>query len=445
MGDFDLRRYLKINKYLHQLNEVTSKEKFRLQQLFQKAIDDPDLDDEALNKIKNAVVSKKLKLKTADTDKDRKDVLDKYAGKFNLPRTIEKYIEGSSIKPQFKFQLAKLLEDPENLITKEKLESKVEGSLLDLVSSSLKKNPLFKEITEYLLTFRARGKGVGEAWLLTFGNNPNMTEKGDVGIDGYDIEVKDGSGLFSVDSKLGKDKKYIHDRLNNNFFSAFDTKDSDFKKLGKERKNKAADLSKIRDQIKSIKQYLDKGGRKPTSRSIPSDEDIKKYSNLDSKQVDKLRETIRKVKQYISEAKSTQGYGLDYTRPTINKFLLTQKKNNPDLLKKELDTYYKTLYKGSSVSVDELVNYIYDNIGNGDKIVKAMSTFILKQYFNKEGFDVLMIVNPENFKYRILTRNFISGLAYGDDLPGDLTYEPKFKRGGDAQNLADGWVNMGFK
>jgi hypothetical protein len=445
MEDFNIKGYLKINKYLSQLDEVTSKEKARLQQLFQKALNDPDLDGETLNKIKNAVVSKNLKSQTSDGDKNRGDVLDKYAGKFNLPRTIQKYIDGSSQAPQYKFQFAKLLKDPKNLITKGKLESKVEGSLLDLVSPSLKNNPLFKEVTDYLLTFRARGKGVGEAWLLTFGNNPDMTPTGDVGIDGYDIEVKDGSGLFSVDSKLGRDNKYIHDKLNDDFFIAFDTKGSDFQKLGKERNKKSKDLSKIRNQIKSIKQYLDKGGRKPISRSIPSDEDIKKYSNLDPKQVDKLRETLKKAKQYISEAKSTQGYGLDYTKPVINKFLLTQKKTNPELLKKELDKYYKTLYKGASINVDELTKYIYDNVGNGDKIVKAMSTFILKQYFNKEGFDVLMIVDPENFKYRILTQNFISGLSYGDDLPGDLTYEPKFKRGGDSQNLADGWVNMGFK
>ena len=444
MEDFNIKGYLKINKHLNQLNEVTSKEKARLQQLFQKALNDPDLDDETLNKIKNAVVSKNLKSQTSDSDKDRGDVLDKYAGKFNLPRTIQKYFDGSSAAPQYKFQFAKLLKDPKNLITKGKLESKVEGSLLDLISPSLKNNPLFKEVTEYLLTFRARGKGVGEAWLLTFGVNPNTTPKGDVSIDGYDIEVKDGGAKFSVDSKLTANKQ-IHDKLNDDFFSAFGTKGMDLKKSGKERKNKSVDLSKIRDQIKSIKQYLDTGGRKPTSRSIPSDEDIKKYSNLDSKQVDKLRETLKKVKQYISEAKTPQGYGLDYTKPIINKFLLTQKKTNPELLKKELDKYYKTLYDGADINIDELTKYIYDNIGKGDKISDAVSTFVLKQYFSKEGFDVLMIVDPENFKYRILTQNFISGLSYGDDLPGDLTYEPKFKREGDAQNVGDGWINIGFK
>ena len=60
MEDFNIKGYLKINKHLNQLNEVTSKEKARLQQLFQKALNDPDLDDETLNKIKNAVVSKNI-------------------------------------------------------------------------------------------------------------------------------------------------------------------------------------------------------------------------------------------------------------------------------------------------------------------------------------------------------------------------------------------------
>lgn len=446
MEDFNIKGYLKINKYLSQLDEVTSKEKARLQQLFQKALNDPDLDDETLNKIKNAVVSKNLKSQTSDDDKNRGDVLDKYAGKFNLPRTIQKYIDGSSSPPQYKFQFAKLLKDPKNLITKGKLESKVEGSLLDLVSSSLKNNPLFKEVTDYLLTFRARGKGVGEAWLLTFGNNPNTTPAGDVAIDGYNIEVKDGGATFSVDSKLGKDNKQIHDRLNDDFFNAFGTRGSDLKKSGVDRKKKSKDLKSLKLKIEKIRQYLDgKGGSKPQSKTLPSDEDIKKYSNLDPKQVDKLRETLKKVKQFLSEAKSTQGYGLDYTKPIINKFLLTQKKTNPELLKKELDTYYKTLYKGANVNIDELTKYIYDNIGNSDKIVKAISTFVLKQYFSKEGFDILMIVDPNSFKYRVLSQNYVSGLSYGDDLPGDLTYEPKFKRENDAQNLGDGWVNIGFK
>ena len=98
MDDFNLKGYLKVNKYLDKLTEVTSKEKARLQQLFLKALDDPDFDEETLNKIKNAVVSKKLKSQTPD---DRGDVLDKYAGKFNLPRTIQKYFDGSSAAPQY--------------------------------------------------------------------------------------------------------------------------------------------------------------------------------------------------------------------------------------------------------------------------------------------------------------------------------------------------------
>lgn len=434
---------------------ITPKEKARLFQLFEKTINDPDLDKVTLNKIKNAIVSKNLKTKTTDSDKGRSDVLDKYAEKFNLPRTIQKYLDGSSSKPQFKFQLAKLLKDSQNLITKEKLENEVEGSLLDLVSPSIKNNPLFREITDYLLTFRARGKGVGEAWLLNFGSNPNVTEVGDVSIDGYNLELKDGEGLFSIDSKLGRNNKYIQDTLNNAFFSAFNVSGGDFKTLDKTRKKKADSLNKLRHQLKTLKQYVEKGGRKPNKKSIPSNEDIERYSNLNLQELDKL--DISRGKYSISNSdilsvtgiqkrkKPTQGYGLDYTRPTINKFLLNQKRTNPELLKKELNKYYQTLYKGSSVSIDELVKYIYDSIGNRNKIVKAISTFILKQYFNKEGFDVLMIVNPKNFKYRILTRNFILSLAYGDDLPEDLTYEPKFKRGGDAQNLADGWVNMGFK
>ena len=447
MDDFNLKGYLKVNKYLDKLTEVTSKEKARLQQLFLKALDDPDFDEETLNKIKNAVVSKKLKSQTPD---DRGDVLDKYAGKFNLPRTIQKYFDGSSAAPQYKFQFEKLLKDPKNLITRGKLESKVEGSLLDLISPSLKKNPLFQELTDYLLTFRARGKGVGEAWLLTFGNNPDTTPNGDVDIDGYDIEVKDGSGEFSVDTKLGKDNKYIQDKLNVAFFDAFDTTGGSLNKLGKSRDKESVNLAKIRKQIINLKNYLDGKGKKPSKPSIPSDDILKKYSDLDPEQVDKLREAIKKYNHQKKSTKSnhiteSNSPGLDYTNPSIKKFLLTQKRNNPQLLKKELNKYYKTLYQGASINVDELIEYVYNNIGNSDGIIKAMSTFVLRQYFEKEGFDALMIVNPLNFKYRILTNSFITGLKYGDDLPGDLKYKPKFKRGSDNQALSDGWVNISFK
>ena len=129
---------------------------------------------------------------------------------------------------------------------------------------------------------------------------------------------------------------------------------------------------------------------------------------------------------------------------TIKKFLRDQKKENPGELKKQLLKYYTTIYGGASVSVEGLVDYIFDNILDTQKVIYALSTFLLQQYFSKEGFDALMIVNPSTLDYSILSKSYISSLTYGDNLPGNLKFSPKFKRGSDAQNLADGWVNIKF-
>ena len=442
MDDFNLKGYLKVNKYLDKLTEVTSKEKARLQQLFLKALDDPDFDEETLNKIKNALTSDKLDNLSKDRVKKTSDVLNQYAGKFNLPRTISKYVEASNVKPEYKFQLEKLIQNPNNLITKQSLEGKTDGNLLDLVSPKIKKNPLFKEITDYLLTFRARQKGVGESWLLTFGKDPLTTKSGDVNVDGLDLELKDGEAEFSVDTKL-TDNKYVHDKANLDFFKSYDTTGKEFVKQSKDRKQETTDLKKIRKQIINLKNYLDGKGKKPSKPSIPSDDILKKYSNINPEDVASLREAILGV---INERKEDPklGMGLDYSNPLIKKFLRDQKKENPGELKKQLLKYYTTIYGGASVSVEGLVDYIFDNILDTQKVIYALSTFLLQQYFSKEGFDALMIVNPSTLDYSILSKSYISSLTYGDNLPGNLKFSPKFKRGSDAQNLADGWVNIKF-
>lgn len=446
-------------KLVSLLNEdVTSKDKARVQQLFQKALSDPDLDDDTLNKIKSALTSKKLSSVSSDRKEKTKQVLDKYAGKFNLPRTISKYVEASNVKPQFKFQFEKLFQNSENLITRKDLEKATSGNLLDLVSTKFKNNPVFKDVTDYLLTFRARQKGVGESWLLTFGHNAEATKAGDVSINGYNLEVKDGSGKFSVDTKLGN--KYIQDDLNVAFFDTFGASSKELVDTSSKRKNSTDNLKKVRANIKKLANYLAGKGKKPNKRSIPSDEDLLKYSNISPDDIKDLREYfVERVKSYIqpkqvkeNEPKSKPkkhnpklGAGLNYTNPSIKKFLLQQKRENPEKLKSELSKYYNTLYQGAAIDVDELVDYIFDNLSNSTKIVYALSTFLLKQYFSKEGFDSLMVVNPDNFKYDIFTTSYVNSLAYGDQLSDTFKYEPKFKRQGDSQNLSDGWVNIEMK
>ena len=457
MDNFNLRKYISEGKIYKPIKEdVTPKDKARVQQLYQKAINDPNLDADTLNKIKSALTSKKLSSVSSDRVEKTKQVLDKYAGKFNLPRTISKYVEAANVKPQFKFQFEKLFEDPKNLITRQELEKSTSGNLLDLVSKRFKNNPVFKDVTDYLLTFRARQKGVGESWLLTFGHNAEVTEKGDVSVNGYNLEVKDGSGKFSVDTKLGN--KYIHDNLNIEFFDAFGVTSAELVNKSKERKTQSTNLANIRKRIKDVADYLSgKKKRKPNKSTIPSDEDFLKYSNISPDDVKDLRERfVKTVKSYVqpkqvNEAKNKKkvdprlGAGLDYTNPSIKKFLIQQKRENPKKLKSELSKYYNALYKGATIDIDELVNYIFDNISNSTKIVNALSTFLLKQYFSKEGFDSLMVVNPNNFKYDIFTTSYINSLSYGDQLSDTFKYEPKFKRQSDQQNLSDGWVNIEMK
>ena len=429
------------------LFEDITKDKAKLQALFQKVLSDPDINSDDLNKIKNALTNKKYQDISQDRKKTTKDVLDKYAGKFKLSKTLEKYIGASNVKPEYKFQFEKLMQDPENILTKEKLEAKDEGNLLDLVSSRLKKNPLFNEVSDQLLTFRARGKGVGEAWLLAFGKNPSLTGEGDVSIDGMNLELKDGEAEFSIDTKLGKNNKYIQDKLNDEFYKNMGRSEAEFPKTTSIRKAEAGNLSKIRSQIKNIQTYLDsieKGEKvkRPNKRSIPSEEDLIKYSNINPELVKDLRENIKTVKKSIREA--TKSPGVNFNEPSFIKFLLSQKKENPELLKKSLSSYYNQLYDGASINVNGLVDYIFNNIGNSKNITNAITIFVFKQYFAIEKFDALMVIHPTTKDYYIFTKDFVSNLQYGDELPKSLIYSPKFKRGSDSQNLADGWVNVRF-
>ena len=73
-----------------------------------------------------------------------------------------------------------------------------------------------------------------------------------------------------------------------------------------------------------------------------------------------------------------------------------------------------------------------------------ITIFVFKQYFAIEKFDALMVIHPTTKDYYIFTKDFVSNLQYGDELPKSLIYSPKFKRGSDSQNLADGWVNVRF-
>ncbi len=96
------------------LTMITPKEKARLLQLFKKTINNPNLTSETYNRIQSSILSQDLKQKTIKTNINRNNVLNAYAEKFNLPRTIQKYIDGCSVKTEFKYHLDTLLKDSQN-------------------------------------------------------------------------------------------------------------------------------------------------------------------------------------------------------------------------------------------------------------------------------------------------------------------------------------------
>lgn len=95
--------------------------------------------------------------------------------------------------------------------------------------------------------------------------------------------------------------------------------------------------------------------------------------------------------------------------------------------------YFSELYPGCDVT--ELIEDVKKNYKDPKKFNTAVGKFALKQYKQVDKWDNIMYIKDKTME--------IVNIADPSDIDGlNLKFTPKFKRGGDTQAIADGYVNV---
>ena len=95
--------------------------------------------------------------------------------------------------------------------------------------------------------------------------------------------------------------------------------------------------------------------------------------------------------------------------------------------------YFSELYPDCDIT--QLVEDVKKNYKDSKKFNTAVGKFALKQYKKVDKWDNIMYIKEETMQ--------IVNIANPSDIDGlNLKFTPKFKRGGDTQAIADGYVNV---
>jgi len=95
--------------------------------------------------------------------------------------------------------------------------------------------------------------------------------------------------------------------------------------------------------------------------------------------------------------------------------------------------YFSELYPGCDIT--QLVEDVKKNYKDPVKFNTAVGKFALKQYKEVDKWDNIMYIKDKTME--------IVNIADPSDIDSlDLKFAPKFKRGGDTQAIADGYVNV---
>jgi len=95
--------------------------------------------------------------------------------------------------------------------------------------------------------------------------------------------------------------------------------------------------------------------------------------------------------------------------------------------------YFSELYPGCDIT--QLVEDVKKNYKDPVKFNTAIGKFALKQYKKVDKWDNIMYIKEGTMQ--------IVNIANPSDIDGlNLKFTPKFKRGGDTQAIADGYVNV---
>ena len=350
-------------------------------------------DDEDLVQVKNALLKKYITQKLEEFTK-----FSWYEGGAN--NLVDNLIYASKQDTTVKMAFIDALLDDSTKFGGEVFTESGKRGMLKLVPGRIRKNPLFTEMYEKIINYNeqsANGVGKGELFLLMFGKDSKKPSsrgegaKGDVQIDGWNIEVKDSGGV-------------IHAGKEDGLAAASEV----FKFNG--------------DLLKDAK----KEGFAPTWEQ-------------DGKAVKADPAQFRLIP---GKMKSTRG-GDWFWRYLTNDIPGGTNDLNPTYAKGFVIDYMQMVYyKMNRADATRIGAQVYKALGNADKMdavmQKYLTPWVFDSYKRVEGFDSLIVMSKD--------RSMFANIVDGDNIPSSIKFKaPQIAKGKSTYAVPAGAIGIQLK
>lgn len=180
---------------------------------------------------------------------------------------------------------------------------------------------------------------------------------------------------------------------------------------------------------------LIKGWKKEDSHDGVLNDDVAEIKNFDG---GSMKPTKSKTKKgHIDELNDRlfDGHPPVHSKDEHEKHLAVLNKIED---KKEIYLeYFSQILAKDKTEITDLVDDLLLNRSDLDKCKRIYGQHVLKTYKEIDGFDIIMLINPENGDM-VSIKDF-------DNVPDTIEFAPKMIRRGDTQAVPDGYVNIKVK
>jgi len=348
-------------------------------------------DDDDLVQVKNALLKKYITQKLEEFKK-----FSWYEG--GAKNLIDNLIYASKQDTTVKMAFIDALLDDSTKFGGEVFTDPGTRSLLKLVPGRIRNNPLFIEMYEKIINYNqqgAAGVGKGELFLMMFGKDSKKPssrgggKKGDVQIDGWNIEVKDSGG----DIHAGKEDGFA-----------------------------------AADEVYSFNAKLLKDAKKEG------------FATTWEQDGQAIKADPAQFRLVAGTVKTTRG-GDWFWRYLTNDIPGGTNDLNPAYAKGfVIDYLQKVYYKMNRTDATRIGAQVYKALGNKAKMNAVMQKYLTPWVFNSykraEGFDSLMVMKPD--------RSMFANIVDGENIPSAVTFSiAKISKGKSTYAVPAG--NMGIK
>ena len=348
-------------------------------------------DDDDLVQVKNALLKKYITQKLEEFKK-----FSWYEG--GAKNLIDNLIYASKQDTTVKMAFIDALLDDSTKFGGEVFTDPGTRSLLTLVPGRIRNNPLFIEMYEKIINYNqqgAAGVGKGELFLMMFGKDSKKPssrgggKKGDVQIDGWNIEVKDSGG----DIHAGKEDGFA-----------------------------------AADEVYSFNAKLLKDAKKEG------------FATTWEQDGQAIKADPAQFRLVAGTVKTTRG-GDWFWRYLTNDIPGGTNDLNPAYAKGfVIDYLQKVYYKMNRTDATRIGAQVYKALGNKAKMNAVMQKYLTPWVFNSykraEGFDSLMVMKPD--------RSMFANIVDGENIPSAVTFSiAKISKGKSTYAVPAG--NMGIK